>query len=110
MLQLLSRPAARASLGKVPNRAAYLRIENKGSEPDRLVEASSERIDAVETHNHVMSNGVASMRPVDGIDVAPGETVILEPGGLHLMLMGMQEKLIEGGRHRTGDAGVRESR
>lgn len=88
---------ARASLGKMPNSAAYLRIENTGSESDRLVEASSERIDAVETHTHVMDNGVASMRPVDGIEVAPGGSAVLEPGGLHLMLMGVQEKLVEGG-------------
>lgn len=87
---------ARASLGRMPNSAAYLKIETTGDEPDKLISAFSEGIDAVETHTHVMDNGVAKMRPVDVIDVMPGETTVFEPGGLHLMLIGVKETLIEG--------------
>jgi periplasmic copper chaperone A len=39
---------------------------------------------------------VARMRPVAAIEVAPGQPTVLEPGGLHIMLSGLGEKLVEG--------------
>jgi copper(I)-binding protein len=36
------------------------------------------------------------MRPVDAIEIVPGESAILEPGGLHLMLSGLKQKLDPG--------------
>lgn len=88
---------ARASLGKTPNSAAYFRMETKGDEADRLIAASSDMAGTVGLHTHLMEDGVAKMRPVEAIEVAPGEPTVLEPGGLHLMLMGVKEKLVEGG-------------
>ena len=39
---------------------------------------------------------VSSMGPVGEINISPGESVSLEPGGMHAMLMRLQAKMIEG--------------
>lgn len=65
--------------------AAFMRLENKG--PDtRLVSASSPISPRVEIHTHLHEGGVMKMRRVDGIDITAGETVVLKPGGYHLMM------------------------
>jgi copper(I)-binding protein len=43
---------------------------------------------------HTMSDGVLCMRPIEAIDVAPGTSLVLAPGGLHIMLMELKEPLI----------------
>lgn len=42
-------------------------------------------------------DGDSSMVPAGEIEVGPGESIALEPGGLHVMLMGLQSPLDEGG-------------
>ena len=77
--------------------AAYMAIENAGSDDDRLIAARTDAARRVELHTHIMENGVARMREVEGGIPAPaGETVTLEPGGLHVMLMGLTRRLREG--------------
>ena len=81
------------------NGAVYMTIENEGDEDDRLVGVQSEIADAVELHTVNMVEGVMQMRPVeDGIEIPAGgsETVVLEPGGLHVMLVGLNESLAVG--------------
>jgi periplasmic copper chaperone A len=94
---MIHEPWVRASLGAAPNSAAYMTLETVGSEPDRLVGGSSPAASKVEPHAHIMEGGVAKMRPVEAIEVAPGTPTVLEPGGLHLMLVGLTEKLEDGG-------------
>jgi copper(I)-binding protein len=36
------------------------------------------------------------MRPVDAIEIDPGAPIVLQPGGLHLMVVGLSEPLAEG--------------
>jgi copper(I)-binding protein len=40
-----------------------------------------------EVHEMAVEGGVMTMRPVAGIEIRPGQTVELKPGGLHLMFM-----------------------
>ena len=88
---------ARASLGSNPNSAAYMTLETHGDAVDRLIKAASPVAKSVGLHTHIMENDVARMRPVEAIEVAPGEPTVLRPGGLHLMVMGLSAKLEEGG-------------
>lgn len=76
--------------------AAYLRIANAGKEPDRLIAVSTPIASKAELHSVTDDNGVMKMRPVDGIALKPGETVELKPGGLHIMLTGVQGGLKPG--------------
>jgi periplasmic copper chaperone A len=71
--------------------AGYLTIVG-GSEDDALVAASSPIATSVEIHETMAdASGMTGMQAVDEIDVAPGATVALEPGGYHLMLMGVTD-------------------
>ncbi|MDH5605574.1 MAG: copper chaperone PCu(A)C [Anaerolineae bacterium] len=74
------------------NGAVYMLIENKGSQDDQLVGASSNVADAVEVHETSMADGVMKMKHIMGIDLPAGETVELKSGGYHIMLIGINEK------------------
>lgn len=66
--------------------AGYFSIRNTDTEDKVLVAVSSPQFGLVELHQHVMKNGMMQMLSVDAITVAAGQTVHLQPGGLHLML------------------------
>jgi len=76
--------------------AGFLAIANRGSAADRLVGASSTIARVVEIHTHLREGDILRMRPVAAIDLPPGGTVTLQPGGFHLMLIGLKEPLIQG--------------
>ena len=78
--------------------AAYLVIRNAGSAPDRLAGASSPRAARVEMHESRVEGGMARMRPVAELPIAPGASLRFEPGGRHLMLVGLAGPLIAGER------------
>jgi periplasmic copper chaperone A len=76
------------------NSAAYLRIENTGDRDDRLIAATSSVAGAVEIHEIASGHDhVMRMQEVDAIVVPAGESVSLEPGGLHVMLLGLRQHL-----------------
>ncbi|WP_119167178.1 copper chaperone PCu(A)C [Algihabitans albus] len=92
----IDHPWARASVGMAKAGAAYMLLTNEGSEPDRLIKASAEVAEAVELHTHLMEEGVMRMRQVEAIEVEPGTPSALEPGGLHVMLIGLKQPLVAG--------------
>lgn len=93
----IDHPWARATAPQAQNGGAYLTITNEGSTPDRLVAAESPVASRVELHTHdVDSAGVMRMRQVEAIDVPAGEATALRPGGLHVMLIGLENRLVEG--------------
>jgi periplasmic copper chaperone A len=92
----IQEPWARASLGNAPNSAAYMTLQTTGAAPDRLISGSTPVAKEVELHTHVIEGGVAKMRPVAAIEVAPGQPTVLEPGGPHVMLRGLTQKLAAG--------------
>ncbi len=70
------------------NTAGYLELRNTADESVRIVGVESAAAQRVEMHRTAVKDGVARMRPVDAIEVPAGGRVALEPGGLHLMLIG----------------------
>ena len=89
-------PWSRATAAAGANAVGYMTLTNDGSKPDRLTAASCPVAKTTELHSDTNVNGVMQMRPVDGIDIAPGQTVKLTPNGLHLMLMGTKQQLARG--------------
>jgi len=89
-------PWARAALAGRTS-AAYMTLRNPGTDPDRLLSASTPAARTVELHTMSMDQGVMRMRPVQGIEVTPGSRSVLAPGGLHLMLIGLTGDLAQGG-------------
>lgn len=79
------------------NSAVYMKVTNTGKEPLRLVGATSEAASAVELHETVITpNHVMQMRPIQGVELPPGETIEFRSGGLHVMLLGLKHALREG--------------
>ncbi|MEM7488931.1 MAG: copper chaperone PCu(A)C [Pseudomonadota bacterium] len=95
-------PMLRATAPNAPVAGGFLRIENTGPTDDVLIEAAiaEDVASTVELHAMAMNDGVMSMFEVEGgIELPAGETVTLMPGGLHIMLMGLQQPLSEGEVH-----------
>lgn len=64
---------------------AYMTIENNGGAAE-LTSVSSPFFSRVELHETALSEGVARMQRIDGVEIAAGETLLLAPGGRHIML------------------------
>lgn len=76
--------------------AAYMTITAATTE-DSLVAAETPAAARVELHTHLLdAAGVARMRQVEAIPIAPGAPAELKPGGLHVMLMGLTAPLVAG--------------
>ncbi len=90
---------SRATPAAAPVGVGFLTLNNRGAEADRLLGGSSDVAARVEVHEMNMDNGVMKMREVSGgLEVKPGETRELKPGGYHLMLLGLKRPLKEGER------------
>jgi copper(I)-binding protein len=77
----------------------FVTLINTGDTPDRLVSASSAVAGRVELHTHIKDGDVMRMREVEGgIALPASETVKLQPGGLHIMLLGLNQGLTAGSR------------
>lgn len=93
----ISRGWVRAMLPAQKVGGGYLAIVNNGAAGDRLVSAASPAAKKVEIHSMEVVNDVMTMRPVEGgLEIAPGATVELKPGGLHLMFMAVAEPFADG--------------
>lgn len=77
--------------------AVYLTIANAGAADETLTGVTSGVAGMVEIHQSVDEAGVMRMRPlVDGLVIPGGGEVTLEPGGYHLMLIGLTRSLEPG--------------
>ena len=80
------------------NTAAYLTITGAAGQADALLSASSPAADMVQVHEVTTdASGMTGMHPIDRLDIPAGATVTLQPGGYHLMVMGVKNELAVGG-------------
>ncbi len=89
-------PWARASISATRPTAAFFTVHNNGSESDSLISVSSPSAKMTHIHHTTMVDGAMIMSPVDSLEILPGQTITLKPGGLHVMLMKLTAPLIEG--------------
>lgn len=93
----IGHPWARATPKGAPVGGGYLTVTNTGTTPDRLIGGSVPVSSGFEIHEMAMDNGVMKMRMLPkGLEIKPGETVTLKPGGYHLMFTGLKEQLKQG--------------
>jgi len=94
----VARAWARPTVGQGRISAAYMTIANKGDAGDMLKSARTPKAKAVELHQTTMTAaGVMQMRKVeDGLPVEAGASLVLEPGGAHFMLLGLEDALNAG--------------
>lgn len=90
-------PFTRATLPNAPVGGGFLTIENTGAVADRLVSATSTVAAKTQIHEMAMEGEVMKMRELtEGIEIPAGETVVLAPGGLHIMFIGLKQAFVEG--------------
>ena len=87
-------PWVRGTVAEQKATGAFMRLT--APVDSRVVEARSPVVGTVEIHEMKMDNGVMRMRAIDALDLPAGRTVKLEPGGYHVMLMGLKQTLNAG--------------
>jgi periplasmic copper chaperone A len=93
----IGHPWARATPPTAPTGGGFLTVTNTGTTPDRLISVKSAAAETVQVHEMKMEGNVMRMREISGgLEIAPGATVTLAPGGLHIMMMGLKAPLKQG--------------
>ena len=90
-------PWTRATPGSAKVAGGYLKVTNNGTTADKLIGGSTDIAGRVEIHEMATTNGVMKMRPLDaGLEIKPGQSVELSPGGFHMMFMDLKRQLKQG--------------
>jgi copper(I)-binding protein len=80
----------------------YLEIRNDGDEPDRLLAANTDAAQSVDLHGSEIDDGVMRMTSLsDGLEIPAGESIVLEPQGMHLMLVNLNHDLRPGDTYQV---------
>jgi len=87
---------ARATPPGLPNSAAFMSISNDTTANVHILKATSSIAKFVELHTHDMKNGVMKMYQVPKITIPKKGKVVLQPGGFHIMLIGLYKPLKKG--------------
>jgi periplasmic copper chaperone A len=88
---VIEAPWVRATPQGAQVAGGYMKITNTGKEPDRLVGGTLDQAGRFEVHEMTMEDSVMKMRPLPrGLEIKPGATVELKPGGYHVMGLGLQ--------------------
>jgi periplasmic copper chaperone A len=94
----IDHPFARATPPGAKTGGVFVTVENTGSQSDRLMSVSSPVAGVAELHEMSVDAGVMRMRGVAALEVKPGETLQLKPGGYHVMLSELRQPLKVGDR------------
>lgn len=71
----------------------YFTVKNNGASADRLVAVTSDVSAKAEVHQMAVSDGVMTMRRVEGgLEIPAGGTVALDPGGYHVMFIDLARR------------------
>lgn len=76
--------------------AGYAVLSNTGGKPLSVTSMQSAAFGRVELHETIIENGMAKMRAIDKLDIAPGAKVEFAPGGKHFMLIDPRSGLRSG--------------
>ena len=76
--------------------AVYMNLSNQAAAPDKLLDITTEAAASAEVHESAEKDDVATMRPVEALEIPAGGSVDLKPGGYHIMLMGLKAPLKKG--------------
>jgi copper(I)-binding protein len=89
-------PWARATPGGAKVGGAYFEMKADRGHSDRLIGARCAGAGVAELHRDTLENGIAKMRRVNVIALPGGSSVVLKPGGYHVMPMDLVGPLKEG--------------
>ena len=89
-------PYVRLAPPNAPATGAFMVIRNGGDKDVKVVKADNPASKVTELHTHINDNGVMRMRPVPAIEVKARGEAVLQPGGLHVMLIDLKAPMMEG--------------
>jgi periplasmic copper chaperone A len=92
----IERAWARATVPGVDVTAVYFTIRNPASRADQLVTLRSPAGERAEIHETQIRDGIMRMRQITDATVPAGGALALEPGGTHVMLIGLRSPLVPG--------------
>jgi copper(I)-binding protein len=75
------------------NGAVYFIVQNHSSEEDEIVSIRSDAAAAVEIHESKMEGDVMQMQQLASVPLQSGAEVTFQPGGLHIMLVGLKNDI-----------------
>ena len=86
-------PCVLAAPPNVKVMAAYLEIKNSGEKPRILTDVFSPAFDEVGIHRSVVHENMVHMEQMKELTIPPRSSVVLKPGGMHLMLTNAKKPL-----------------
>jgi len=88
---------SRASIGTSRPGVAYMTLRNADGTPLVITDLRTDLAMMPMIHSSTTdAQGVTRMSHVEDLEIAAVETVALDPGGLHVMLMDLQRPMVEG--------------
>ena len=75
---------------------AYFTLKNDTGKSDRLLKITTPVASKVQVHRTEILEDIARMREVAVLHVDPGQVLEFAPNGMHVMLMGLKQPLVEG--------------
>lgn len=94
---VIDHPYALVTPSTAMSGAGYMTIANTGTAPDRLLEVRADFPRVTLHGTETGAQGMTRMIPVESIEIVPGATVTLAPGGMHVMFMGLDGDPFEEG-------------
>lgn len=93
----ISQPWSQATPKGAATGVGYMTLTNKGTVSDKVSCVSDDASAQCQIHSMTMDGGVMKMRPVEGgLEIKPGESVNLKPGGNHMMFVSLKHPLEQG--------------
>ena len=76
--------------------AGYATLKNTGDAPIKILTVQSDAFRGSSIHETVVERGVSRMRELPRLDLDPGATIEMKPGGRHLMLSDPRRPIVVG--------------
>lgn len=76
--------------------AGYMTLVNSGQESVTLIDLVSNAFDGIDIHEMATTDGLMTMREIEGLVIPAGGRVELSPGGTHLMMRNPKQPIVAG--------------
>ena len=72
----------------------YLNIQNNSEKDITLIGIDADKFSTIEVHEHRQEDGIMQMRKVDNLMIPSKGSIVMRPGGYHLMIFGITKDFV----------------
>lgn len=90
-----TKPWVRLLPPTVMNTAGYVTINNSSDQADKLLAVWSPTINSMSVHQTKQVDGLLKMLEAENATIPAKGQLVMQPGGYHIMLMGLGKPLVE---------------